>query len=120
MGLPWIRLDTNFFDHPKILELMDTKHFRAVLVCLAGMLYSGKHGLGGYIPKSSLRVIGGTVADANRLVGAGLWEARDGGGWEVHDWESYQFTSAEHEERKRRLSERGRKGAEARWRKERG
>lgn len=119
MGLPWIRLDTNTFDHPKILELLEGKHFRAVVVYLAMMLYSGKHGLDGFIPRAALRVIGGTAADANKLVAAGLWDKADSG-WEIHGWRDYQFTSIEHEERRRRLSERGRKGAEERWRRKKG
>lgn len=115
MGLPWIRLDCDTFEHPKILELVDGKHYRAVVVHLSGMLYSGKFGLDGFIPRSALRVIGGTVADANLLVAAELWDVADAPGWNVHGWNEYQFTSAEHEERKRRLSERGKKAAAKRW-----
>lgn len=115
MGLPWIRLDTSTFDHPKILELMDAKQFRAIVVHLAGMAYSGKHGLDGFIPKAALRVIGGTPADAERLIMADLWIPHDRAGWDVHGWREYQFSSEEHEARKQRLSERGRKAAEAKW-----
>ena len=35
MGLPWIRLDTSTFDHPKILELVESKQHRAVVVHLS-------------------------------------------------------------------------------------
>lgn len=117
MGLPWIRLDTSTFDHPKILELMDDKQWRAIVVHLAGMAYSGKHGLDGFIPKAALRVIGGTAADATRLVAADMWEPHSGGGWDIHGWREYQFSSEEHEARRQRLSERGRKAAATRWEK---
>ncbi|MEV6555900.1 hypothetical protein AB0M22_09300 [Nocardia sp. NPDC051756] len=120
MGLPWIRLDTSTFDHPKMLDLMDDKQYRAIVVHLAGMAYSGKHGLDGYIPKAALRVIGGTAADVKRLVAADLWDEHDGGGWDVHGWKDYQFSSDEHEARRQRLSERGRKGADALWAKRNG
>jgi hypothetical protein len=114
LGLPWIRLDTTTFDHPKVLELLEAKNFRAIVVHLAAMAYTGKHGLDGFIPRSALRVLGGTVTDANRLVRAQLWDPAEGG-WEVHGWREYQYSSEEHEKRRQRLSERGRKGAEAKW-----
>lgn len=114
MGLPWIRLDTNFFDHPKVLYLVDEKKFRAIFVHLSAMTYSGKHGLDGLVPRPALRRIGGSDADAIDLVDAGLWTVNPGG-WEIHGWTEYQLSSTEHEERRKRLSERGRRGAEKRW-----
>lgn len=116
MGLPWIRLDTSTFDHPKMLFLVEERQFRPIYVHLSGMAYTGKHGLDGLIPKAALRVIGGTVNDAKKLVEAGLWN-EVAGGWEVHGWTEYQFSSSEHEARRQKLSERGRKGAQARWEK---
>lgn len=114
MGLPWIRLDTSTFDHPKFLELSESKNHRAIVVHLAGMTYSGKHGLDGFIPATALRVIGGTTTDAKKLVEAGLWIAAESG-WDVNGWKEYQFSSEENEARRKKLSERGRKGAVARW-----
>ncbi|AHH20770.1 putative bacteriophage protein [Nocardia nova SH22a] len=118
MGLPWIRLDTSTFDHPKMLELMEAKQYRAIVVHLSGMAYSGKHGLDGFIPKAALRVIGGTAADVRHLIGVGLWDLAENG-WDVHGWRDYQFSSEEHEARRQRLSERGRKAAEAKWKNQR-
>lgn len=117
MGLPWIRLDTTTFDHPKMLSLMDEGHYRAIVVHMSAMTYSGKHGLDGYIPRYVLRVIGGTPEDAERLMNASLWLPAPNG-WDINGWKEYQFSSSEEEERRRRLSERGRKAAAARWNKE--
>lgn len=118
MGLPWIRLDTNTFDHPKMLDLIEGKQYRAIVVHLAGMTYSGKHGLDGFVPRAALRVIGGTPADAKRLVAAGIWDEHGVTGWDVHGWREYQLSGDEHEQRRQRLSERGRKAAATRWAKE--
>ena len=41
----------------------------------------------------------------------------DEGGWEVHGWKEYQLSGEEHEARRRKLSERGRAAAAARWQK---
>jgi hypothetical protein len=114
MGLPWIRLDVNTFDHPKMLELLDRKRHKAVVGHLAAMTYSGKHGLDGFIPKSALRAIGVTSTDVKDLMQVDLWHAAEGG-WDIHGWKEYQMSSEEHEERRRRMAERGRRGAEKRW-----
>lgn len=117
MGLPWIRLDTSTFDHPKLLSLMDNEEHRAIVVHLAAMTYSGKHGLDGYVPRYALRVLGGRQKDADTLLEVGLWVPAPSG-WDINGWREYQFSSHEEEERRRRLSERGRKAAAARWKKE--
>lgn len=116
MCLPWIRLDTTTFDHPKVLSLMDAGHYRAIVVHMAAMTYSGKHGLDGYIPSYALRVLGGEEDDAKLLMDAGLWLPAPAG-WDINGWREYQFSSSEEEDRRRRLSERGRKAAAARWNK---
>jgi hypothetical protein len=114
MGLPWIRLDTSTFDHPKILDLTEDKQYKAVVVHLTAMTYSGKHGLAGYVPRSALRVLGATTVDVNRLVAVGLWNVC-GDGWEINGWKEYQLSGDEQEARRQRLSDRGRKGAAKKW-----
>jgi hypothetical protein len=109
-GVKWIRLDTQMFENHKLLYLKEDKQFRAIVVHLEGMTYSGRHGLDGFIPKAALRIIGATVRDANVLAAAGLWDIAPGG-WTVHGWNEYQL-SAEDMERRR---ERAQKGAAARW-----
>ena len=38
MGLPWIRLDTTTFDHPKMLSLMDAGHLKRVKIGRRAMI----------------------------------------------------------------------------------
>ncbi|WP_094359953.1 hypothetical protein [Mycobacterium marinum] len=109
-GLKWIRLETTMFENPKLLYLKEDKQFKTIVAHLEAMTYSGRHGLGGFIPKAALRVIGATVTDANRLVSAQLWTPAPGG-WDVNGWDEFQL--ADHEANAR--SEKAKKAAAARW-----
>lgn len=112
-GLKWIRIDTQMFENPKLLHLKEDKQYRAIVVHLEGMSYSGRHALDGFIPKAALRIIGANTADANRLVRAGLWDPAPGG-WRIHAWEEYQLSTDDMQARR----ERAQKGAAARWKRE--
>lgn len=98
------------FENPKLLYLKEDRQFKAVIVHMEGMCYSGRHGLAGYIPKAALRIIGATAADANRLVTAGLWSPAPGG-WQINGWDEYQLADDEAQKR----SEKAQKAAAARW-----
>lgn len=109
-GLKWIRLETTMFENPKLLYLKEDKQFKTVVVHLEAMTYSGRHGLGGFVPKAALRIIGATAADANRLVAASLWRPA-AGGWDINGWNEFQLSDDEVTAR----SEKARKAAAARW-----
>lgn len=113
-GVKWIRLDTNLFENPKLLYLQEDRQHKLIVIHLQGMCYSGRHGLAGYLPKAALRIIGGTAADANKLVVAGLWSPAPGG-WNVNDWDEYQLVDDDAQKR----SEKAQKAAVARWEKAR-
>jgi len=117
MGLPWIRLDTQFPSHPKILELIEEKKHSAAFAWVCGLAYSGAHGTDGFMPKAALPFLHARKADADALVRVGLWTAKPGG-WDINSWKEFQQSSSETEERKKRLSDRARKAAEARWSKD--
>lgn len=112
-GLKWIRIDTQMFENPKLLYLKEDKKYRAIVVHLEGMTYSGRHALAGYIPKAALRIIGATTADAKHLVEAGLWDIAPGG-WLIHDWAEHQLSADDMEKRR----DRAQKGAAARWKRD--
>ncbi|WP_280363760.1 hypothetical protein [Nocardia wallacei] len=125
MGLPWIRFDTSLFDHPKILELKEANQYKAIVVHLEAMTYSGKHQLGGFVPRSALRVIGGTQREVTKLRGVGLWDhTDDDSGWRLHDWGDYQRLyqdlAAEDIARRQQISQTRRNAARKRWDKHRG
>jgi hypothetical protein len=111
VALSWIKIDTQMFENPKLLYLKEDKKYRAIVVHLEGMAYSGRHGLAGYIPKAALRIISASNADVRHLTEAGLWDAVPGG-WQIHDWDEHQLSADDMKKRR----ERAQKGAAARWR----
>lgn len=113
MGLPWVRLDTQFPSNPKILYLIEDKKFRAAFVWTASLAYSGAHGTDGFIPAAALPFLHASRADAQQLVDVRLW-APASGGWDINGWDEFQESSEETQKRK----ERAKKGAVARWEKE--
>ncbi len=114
MGLPWVRLDTQFGTNPKVLELVAAKRHKAAFVYVCALAYSGCHGTDGFIPSSALPFIHAIAQDANHLVDVGLWRPSPGG-WDINGWDEFQISD---DEAKRRR-ERAQKGAAARWEKER-
>lgn len=112
MGLPWVRLDTQFASNPKILELATSKRWRSAFVYVAALAYSGQHSTDGYLPDTCLPFIHATSSDANALVEVGLWKPVVGG-WEVNGWDEFQIS----DEAAKRRRERAQKGAAARWEK---
>lgn len=110
MGLPWVRLDTQFPSNPKVLALVEQKKFRAAFVYISSLAYAGSHGTDGFLPAASLPFLHATRADAKSLVDVGLWDPVDGG-WEVHDWSEFQPSNAETQARKQRAID----AARRRW-----
>ena len=89
MGLPWVRLDTQFPSNPKILYLMEDKKYRAAFAWMASLAYSGAHGTDGFIPYSALPCLHASKVDAKALVEVGLW-LECIGGWEINSWSEMQ------------------------------
>lgn len=115
MGLPWVRLDTQFPSNPKILELAAGKKWRAAFVYVAGLAYCGQHGTDGFIPITALPFIHATRSEANTLVSVSLWRPAPGG-WDINGWDEFQVS----DEAVKKRRERAQKGARARWKKEKG
>jgi hypothetical protein len=100
-GVKWIRLDTSIFDNPKFLYLKEEKQFRAIVAHIEAMCYSGRHGLAGFVPRAALRGLGLARKDAEKLVSEHLWTPAPGG-YQINDWNDYQLTSEEIENRRKR------------------
>lgn len=109
-GLQWIRLDTTFFDNPKVFDLVDDNQHRVVIAHLSAMCHVGKTGGDGFFRENSLRRFAATRRDAEQLVKSGLWIPAPGG-WEINDWAEYQST----DEAAKARSDRARKAARKRW-----
>jgi hypothetical protein len=86
MSLPWVRLDSNFYTHDKVLWLTTQRDgYRAIAVYVFSMGYAGGHGTDGYIPRHVLPIIQGTERIAQLLVEARLWEYAEQG-WQIRNW----------------------------------
>lgn len=110
MALPWVRLDNNWYSNPKFMMLAADRKWRAIAVYMAGIAYSGGHGLDGFIPYYALPAILGTQREVDELIGIHLWHLCDGG-WLINDWGDYQLSSEENAKR----SKKARDAALYRW-----
>ncbi len=93
MAHTWIRLDTNYPTHEKVMALTSIGKHRAVLVHVCAMAYSGGHDTDGFIARTCLPLIHGRETDMNALVEVGLMEPADGG-WKIRNWTKRQRKSA--------------------------
>lgn len=117
--MTWFRIDDKFGQHPKVLSIPRAKRRAAIGLWTLSGTWSAGNLTGGFIPAIMLAEIGAgaTPKDALVLVEArlsrsepGLWLISEDG-WQFHDWEKYQPTREEIEERRARDAERLR-----RWR----
>ena len=129
--MTWVKLDDGFEDHGKVATLSDAAHRLYVrALCWSHKPVNARSR--GFIPRALLPEVARRSHGPKRLeklaaelVGAtgggmyehGLWEATDDG-WHIHDWERYlpaDGVPADPDEVRRKRSEAGRKGANARW-----
>lgn len=120
-GLPWVRLDTGFPSHPKILELLAdasapaARRYQAVVSYASAICWCGDHGTDGHIPVTALPFIHGSPATASLLVRHRLWDPRPGGGWFLPNYALRQELAVVTEAKKQAQRIGGLKGACARW-----
>ena len=110
MGLPWVRLDTQFASNPKVLELTAAGRWRSAFVYVSALAYAGAHGTDGYLSQSALPFLHATKREAKELVEAGLWH-EDVGGWQINGWDEFQISDDAAKDRR----DRARKAAMKRW-----
>jgi hypothetical protein len=87
--MSWIKLDDQFFTHPKIVDLSKD----AKLLYVAALTYCGAHLTDGGLTRGALRVVAATVdvppETAEVLLVAGLWQAT-GDGVQINNYLQYQ------------------------------
>lgn len=85
MSLPWVRFDTNFPQHDKVIELVAEHGDRgraAGFVYCCSLAYCGDVESDGVVPFGALPFVHGRKRDADLLVAAGMWKPHPRG-WEV-------------------------------------
>ncbi len=91
--MPWVKLDDQFPDHPKIVEAGPL----AGWLYVAGLAYCGRFITDGFIPRGQVRRLADLddpMALAARLVAVHLWEEAEDG-YHVHDYLHYNPSSAQ-------------------------
>lgn len=91
--MPWISIDDNFPDHPKVTAAGPL----AAWLHVCGMAYCGRYLTDGHIPARQiprLADLDDPLALAERLVEVGLWEEVEGG-YLVHDYLKYNPSRAQ-------------------------
>jgi hypothetical protein len=113
MGLPWVRLDTQWPHNPKFLMLAEDKKWRAIVVYMAALGYAGVHGTDGFIPVVALPMLHATKKEAHELAEGGLWMPTQGG-WDINGWAEFQPSQEDAQARR----DKAKKAAQARWAKD--
>ncbi len=104
----WFRIDDNFYDHPKIKGIPRRDRNAALALWALAGSWCARYLTDGIVSESQVLDLGHTSRDAAVLVDAGLW-LPIAGGYQFHDWTTYQLTKAQVEaererQRKRRRS----------------
>jgi hypothetical protein len=114
--MPFLNLDDNFADHPKVDALSDG----AFRLHVAGLLYASKHTTDGYIPATRVTRLMRTYKARHlaELMASTLWRPADAG-YTIHDYldwnRSREQIEADRERLRKVRSAAGKKGAQARW-----
>ena len=116
MPLPWVRLDSTFPTHDKVLDLVEhgPAGYRAGFVYACSLAHCGAQETDGLISFAALPFVHGRKADAALLVEVRLW-VPDRTGWRIPNWPKRQQSSAETAEIVAKRSAAGKKGNCARW-----
>lgn len=93
--MTWFKVDDTFWSHPKVLPLPNS----AVGLWLRAGCWAASHLTDGHVPLHALKMLG-TSTDRGRLIESGLWIERDDGSIQFHDWEHYQPTRAQVEQKR--------------------
>lgn len=118
--MPWVKLDENFFDHPKV----SAAGLHASWAFLSSVAYANRHLTNGFVPDTELESVTrycGKLTEKQRgeiaakLVSVGLWErvtCNGRKGFQIHDYLEYQPSRRKVHKQKRESALRV-----ARWRK---
>lgn len=110
--MTWGKVDDKLHSHPKA----EDAGLEAMGLWVMALSYSVAYLTDGLITRARVSRLAGERGEylAGLLVDAGLWEVRQDGGWQFHDWADYQPTRAAVEAEKAKKALAGRAGGLAR------
>ncbi len=110
--MSWVRIDDEFYNHPK-LALLGHLQLPAIGLHVVALCWCNSYLTDGFVPHGQIDKLSGDLGlllpDGKpdsivfALVDAGLWEATDGG-WLIHDYLAYQPSRYEALKAKQALS----------------
>lgn len=115
--MSWSNIDDRILSHPKMKKAVKAKGDAAWSMWSRGLVYTNAYDLDGRIPRD---VIDELTTDrkpfevAALLVAVGLWEVREDGDYQVHDFADYNDSRAEREARRQVNRERVKKSRDKR------
>lgn len=112
LAMTWGKIDDKLHSHPKA----EDAGLEAMGLWVMALSYCVAYLTDGRITTARVSRLAGERGEylAGLLVDAGLWETRQGGGWQFHDWADYQPTRAAVEADKAKKALAGRAGGLAR------
>jgi hypothetical protein len=108
--MPYGRLDDGLYDHPKVDEL-GRDRLACIGLWVLCISWSNRHLTDGYVPSDRIGRLGGTKAQAMKLVAVGLLDLLSEG-YRIHDFLDFNPSKADVESK--------RKSDRTRWRLHRG
>lgn len=108
--MTWGKVDDKLWGHPKWMATPAP----ARGLWITALSWCMDQGSDGHVPRHVLPFLGSTPRHANALVTSGLWETADGG-WQFHDWLTYQPDAASVKAKRKAESEGGKRGAHTQW-----
>ena len=112
--MPWGRVDDHHYRHEKVAELHEDHRKGAIALFWLAISWCNDRLTDGRVPRGTVRILGGEIAEADELVRVGLWEP-DGSGYRIHDFLDFNKSKAQVEQERVQRSLAGQAGAHARW-----
>src|SRR3990167_7356804 len=119
--MPWVRLDDQFHNHPK-LAMLGQLQLPCVGLHVMAMCWSSQYITDGFLPEAQPAKLAGDLIHllpqgrVDPLIGAlldvGLWEEVDGG-YRIHDYLNYQPSKAQVEADRAQKAAAGQAGGQA-------
>jgi hypothetical protein len=83
--MPWGKLDDSLYDHPKLDELPPAMRLACVGLWAVSISWCNRRLTDGHVPKGRIRLLGGTIQQAEALVSVRLFD-KEADGYRVHDF----------------------------------
>jgi len=110
--MPWGKIDDSLYDHPK-LDALGRLRMPCIGLWAVAISWSNRRLTDGHVPRERIRLLGGTIAQADALVDVGLFD-RDGADYLIHDFTDFNESRVTVMSRRTAANERQRRARDSR------